>query len=65
MNRKEYRIIAAAIHRTNMVNNLEKNAVKRQAKNDSLRLVTIDLTATLKHEYANFDEQMFTEACGL
>lgn len=65
MNRKEYRLIADAIGRTNIVNNMERNAVKRNAKNASLRLFTIDITATLRHEYPNFNEAMFLTACGM
>lgn len=65
MNRKEYRILASAIRRTNMANGMERNAIKREAKNASLRLFATDLIATLAHEYPNFDEQMFREACGL
>lgn len=64
MNRREYQLLAGVLHRTRMVTGLEKNKIKREAKLHTLNLVTTDLIATLKHEYPNFNEQMFREASG-
>ena len=63
MNRKEYMIVAAAIHRTAIVNGMEGNAIKRAARNAALTLVTSDLIGSFKHEYSNFDEEKFRAAC--
>ncbi len=60
MNQKEYELIAGALARTRQIAGLDKNAVRRTAKLQILRLVQIDLTATMKHEYASFDEAKFT-----
>jgi len=60
MNQKEYELIAGALARTRMVANMDKNAVRRQAKLQALQLVQIDLVANMKHHYASFDEEKFT-----
>lgn len=66
MNQKEYKLIAGAIGRTNIVNNMDHNQIRRRAKNDALRLLTIDLAATLKHNYPKtFDHEKFMQACGI
>lgn len=61
MNMKEFLLLQGVIGRTRQVMNLDKNAIRRQAKNDALNLLTTDLIATLKHEYASFDEDKFKE----
>lgn len=65
MTKKDYELIAGCIARTRMVNELEGNSVKRQVRQACLRLVTIDLTATLAEENPLFNKQKFIKACGL
>ncbi len=61
MTRKDYELIAGALHRSGMAMNIGK---KRTA-HDGIRLVTIDLAATLAHENALFDRERFLKACGV
>lgn len=66
MNQREYTILGGAIHRTLTIVSLDKNAVRRQAKRDAIRLLVSDLDGTLGHEYPKtFDRDKFLEACGL
>lgn len=64
MNQKEYQLIGGAIHRSGMANSLNKNKVKRDAAEKMRQLIISDLTATLAHEYPNFDKAKFEETCG-
>jgi hypothetical protein len=66
VNKREYTILAGVIGRTTQIMNMDKNAVRRQAKHAALSLLTTDLTATLAHEYPKtFNEAKFLRACGL
>lgn len=66
MNQKEYELLAGVIHRTAAVGRMERNAIKRQAKSDALRLLVSDLTGTLKHTYPKtFDEAKFLRMTGV
>lgn len=61
MTRKDYEVIAAAIHRTGM-------AVKIGPKKSSeyaLRLAAIDLAATMQNDNPRFDRARFLNACGV
>lgn len=64
MNQKEYNLIGGALHRSGMVNNLNKNRIKREAAEKMRQLIITDLTATLAHEYPSFDKEKFEKACG-
>lgn len=68
MTRKDYELIASSIHRTVMVKTspqLQPNKVKRETAADTLRLVAIDLAASLRHTNPNFDEDRFLKAAGV
>ena len=64
MTKKDYELIAGAIHRSRTVSMLDKNTVRRQAKHAAISLVMTDLTATLAHENPKFDQDKFMAACG-
>lgn len=64
MTRKDYILIANAIHRSRMVKEMIGNAKERAAALSALRLVTTDLAATLKHDNPLFDGNRFQAACG-
>ncbi len=65
MTKKDYVLIAGALHRSGMAKGLEKNAIKRQAGEDMRRLIAIDLASSLKEDNAKFDWDRFMEACGV
>ena len=65
MTKKDYQIIAAAIYRTRMIQDLDKNAVRKQAKRDAIHLLVTDLTASLAHDNDMFDKDKFLTACGV
>lgn len=64
MTKKDYILIAGAIHRTRQVENMDKNSVRKQAKQAALHLLVTDLTATLAHNNPLFDQDKFMAACG-
>jgi len=63
--KKDYIAIAAALHRSRMAKSLERNATKRAAAVDGVRLVAIDLSATLAADNPRFDRKRFLAACGV
>jgi hypothetical protein len=68
MTRKDYELIASSIHRTVMVKTsrqLVGNAKAREVAEDALRLVAIDLAATLGNRNPNFDRARFLKAAGV
>lgn len=65
MRAKDYELIAVAIHRTKTVESMDKNSVRRIAKDHALNLLIIDLTATLAHADPKFDKDKFYTACGM
>lgn len=67
MTKKDYELIAGAIRRSGQANcsALERNQVRRQAKENMRRLIVSDLVGTLKHDNPRFDEERFLKACGV
>lgn len=65
MERRHFELIAGSVSRSRMAKGLEGNAVKRTAALDGIRLVAIDLAATLANDNPNFDRARFMKACGL
>lgn len=65
MTRKDYELIAGAVSRSRMAKTLDADAKRRGAAEDALRLVAIDLAATLAHDNPRFDRDRFLKACGL
>ncbi len=65
MTKKDYILISGAVHRTRMIMNMDKNSVRKQAKQEALHLLATDLTATLKHDNPLFDEDKFLASCGM
>jgi hypothetical protein len=65
MQRRHFEIIAGSISRSRMATELEGNAQKRNAGIQGIRLVAIDLAATMAHQNPRFDRARFMEACGL
>ena len=61
MTRKDYELIAAAIHRTGMASTIGKKKTSEQ----TLRLAATDLAATLAHDNPRFDRARFLAACGI
>lgn len=65
MTRKDYELIAGAIHRTMMAHGIgNKNAREVAAGSKALRLAATDLAATLAADNPNFDRAHFLAACG-
>lgn len=64
MTKKDYELIAGAVHRTQTVTMMDKNSVRKQAKREALHLLTTDLAATLAHENPKFAQDKFLTACG-
>jgi hypothetical protein len=65
MTKKDYELIAGAIHRCKMVAEINKNRTKREAEQRMLRLVATDLGASLKHDNPKFDGERFRDYCGI
>ena len=61
MTRKDYELIAAAIHRTGMASRIGK----RKSAEQAIRLAAIDLAANLEHDNPRFDRNRFLKACGV
>ena len=64
MTRKDYELIAAALHRSSKALNLSKRATARHDYETAIRLVAIDLCATLAYDNPRFDKAIFMKACG-
>jgi hypothetical protein len=64
MTRKDYELIAAAIHRTRMASRITGSAVVKDAKSSALDLVTIDLASSLANDNDRFDRRRFYDAAG-
>lgn len=64
MQRKDHELIAASVARTAMASRISGSAAVKQAKADALRLVAIDLAASLAKENPAFDRSRFMEAAG-
>jgi len=66
MIKKDYEIIAESIWRSGaLLDRLEKNKVRREAKRDMQRLIVSGLIGSLKNDNSNFNEDKFLTACGL
>lgn len=65
MTKKHYELIAAALHRTRMVQDMTGNAKQRTAAVGAVRLAAIDIAATLAHDNPRFDRARFLEAAGV
>lgn len=61
MTRKDYEVIAAAMHRTGMAVNI---GPKKSAEY-ALRLVALDIAATMANDNPRFDRARFLNACGV
>ena len=65
MTKQDYELIAGSVARTRMVSEMEKNSIKKQAKQAALHLVAIDLAASLAAVNTSFDKFKFYKACGI
>lgn len=66
MTRKDYKTIAAALHRTSMAHGIgQKSDKAKQGGDNALRLLAIDLAATLAADNPRFDRSRFLAACGV
>jgi hypothetical protein len=65
MERRHFELIAGCVSRSRMAKGLTGNAKERNAALGGIRLVAIDLAATLANENPNFDRARFMKACGL
>ena len=61
---KEYAEIAAALHRSRMVTEMQRNSVRREAGLAALRLAAIDIAATLAAVDPGFDRAGFVASAG-
>lgn len=67
MSRKDYELIAAAIHRSRMAKEVDQRAKMAKlnaAAVEGVRLVAIDLAASLAADNPRFDRRRFLAACG-
>ena len=64
MSRKDYQLIAAAIHRSQMAKSLMKKSAERHAAIAGIHLVAVDLAASLRHDNPRFNTDTFMQACG-
>lgn len=70
MTRKDYELIAGAISRTRMASGILKkdtiaNRTARDGALQGLKLLAIDLAATLAHDNPRFDVDRFLKAAGV
>jgi hypothetical protein len=66
MTKQDYELIAGSMRRTvQVIEWLEKNEVKRQAKRDAMKLLAQDLSGSLANDNPLFDGDKFLAACGL
>ncbi len=66
MTKKDYIVIAGAIHRSGMATGItEKNKIKLYAGEAMRRLIVIDLASSLRADNPKFDRVRFMEACGV
>jgi hypothetical protein len=63
--RKDYELIAAALHRSNMAAGIGAKPLFGEGMKAGVRLVAIDLAATLEHDNPRFDRARFLKACGV
>lgn len=66
--RKDYELIAGAIARTNMAKTwkeLNPSTVKREANAATLRLLVVDVAASLADDNPRFDRDRFIKATGV
>jgi hypothetical protein len=64
MQKRHFDLIAGCVSRSRMATEIERNSQKRDAGLRGIRLVAIDLAATLHHQNPKFDRARFMEACG-
>lgn len=64
MDHHHVQLIIGSVSRSRMAKSLTGNAKKRQAELDGIRLVALDLSATLGADDSTFDRQAFLTACG-
>lgn len=66
MTRQNFQLIANSVRRTYQVTSFtEKNAVKKRAKYEAIRLVANDLAGSLATTNPQFDQDRFLAACGI
>lgn len=66
MSKKDYQLIAAAIGRCYMVQGIgKKSAHDRETGQRAVKLVAIDLAASLAADNPSFDRDRFMQACGV
>lgn len=65
MKKTDYELVADAIYRSRMVAEMDKNRTRREAKLAMLRLVVSDLVGTFRHDNSKFDQDKFTDLCGI
>ena len=64
MTKKHYELLAGSISRSRMANGLIGNAKERAAAIGGVRLVAIDIAATLAADNPRFNRKRFLTACG-
>ena len=64
MTKKDYELLAACVSRSRMAVGITRNAKDRTASLSGVRLVAIDLAATLAHENPRFDLDRFMRCAG-
>lgn len=62
---KDHILIAACVHRTRMARSITGTQAAKAASAAALRLVAIDLAASLRHDNPWFDRERFLTACGV
>jgi hypothetical protein len=66
MTRKDYELIAASVRRSLQAHGIGNKSTRAVAGGDkALRLVAVDLAASLEHENPRFDRARFLSACGV
>lgn len=61
----DFELIAASLARSRMASNIGGRAAAKAAKASAVRLVAIDLAASLAHANPGFDRGRFMRAAGL
>lgn len=64
MTKKDYELIGYSIHRTRVVSEMDKNSIRKQAKQAAIHLLITDLATTLQHNDPKFDQDKFLATCG-
>ena len=64
MTRQDFELIAASVARSRMASGISGAAAVKSAKESAVRLVAIDLAASLANAHPGFDRDRFMTAAG-